>query len=197
MGVLPGGTTRASPRSRGLKAVAFDGFAIFDPTPVLALAELVVPGRGRELVVNWRSRQFEYQWLRTLGGRYADFRQTAGDALTVSAKALGIPMSGDQRERLLSSYLTLVPWPDTVGAIRALRAAGLRLAFLSNMTESMLDDGARRAGVRDAFEVVLSTDRVRAAKTNRLSAPAEDLGTTSIVIARDLMDVVAFASRPA
>jgi len=147
-----------------IRAVAFDGFAIFDATRVAGVAEAIVPGRGRELAAAWRTRLFEYQWLRTLGGRYADFRHTADDALGTSVAALGLQLTADERARLLEAQVSLVPWPDAADAVRALRAAGLRLAFLSNMTEQMLADGARRAGLRDQFELVLSTDRVRAAK---------------------------------
>ena len=149
---------------RRIQAVVFDGFAIFDPTPVVGVADAIVTGRGRELVATWRARLFEYQWLRTLGGRYVDFGQTARDALTAAAKSLGIALTPPEHARLLDAQLTLVPWPDAPDAIRALRSAGLRLGFLSNMTEHMLDDGARRAGIREQFEVILSTDRVKAAK---------------------------------
>jgi len=55
------------------KAIAFDAFPIFDPRPVFSLAEQLFPGKGSELGNAWRTRQFEYQWLRALAGRYADF----------------------------------------------------------------------------------------------------------------------------
>ena len=51
-----------------IKAIAFDAFPIFDPRPVFALAEELFPGRGTELGNEWRTRQFEYTWLRTVSG---------------------------------------------------------------------------------------------------------------------------------
>jgi 2-haloacid dehalogenase len=54
-----------------IKAVAFDGFPIIDPRPVYAKLEEIFPGKGSEFANSWRTRQFEYTWLRTLGGRYA------------------------------------------------------------------------------------------------------------------------------
>jgi 2-haloacid dehalogenase len=162
-----------------IRAVVFDGFAVFDATRVVTVADAIVPGRGRELVASWRARQFEYQWLRTLAGHYADFRRTAEDGLAYAMHALGLTLDAGERARLLDAQLTLVPWPDAVDSIRALRAAGMRLGFLSNMTAAMLDDGARRAGVRDAFEHVLTTDVVRAAKPDprayRMAVDAFDL----------------------
>ena len=147
--------------SARIRAVAFDGFAIFDATAILPVAEALAPGKGRELVTAWRSRHFEYQWLRTLGGQYADFQRTADDALVFAANALGLELTATDRARLVSAQAELRPWNDTSAAVRELRAAGLRLALLSNMTEPMLVDGLRRAGLADSFEFVLSTDRVR------------------------------------
>src|SRR5258708_25553958 len=70
-------TTRAEPaRAEGAaryKAIAFDGFPIIDPRPVALRAESLFPGRGARLMEAWRTRQFEYTWLRTLSGRYAVF----------------------------------------------------------------------------------------------------------------------------
>jgi 2-haloacid dehalogenase len=173
-----------------IRAIAFDGFAVFDPRPVAVLAEEIAPGHGTQLVAAWRSRQFEYQWLRTLGGRYTDFRRTSEDGLRFAARSLGLPLTDDARARLLDAQSTLVPWPDAGGTIRALRAARIRLAFVSNMTERMLEDGAQRAGFRGAFEHVLSTDRVRAAKPD---PRAYRMALDAFELRRDQVAFVAFA----
>ena len=173
-----------------IRAVAFDGFAIFDATKIVNDADVVVPGHARELVTTWRARQFEYQWLRTLGGRYADFRQTGDDALSYATRALGLTISREQHARLLDAQLTLEPWPDAAKAVGALREAGLRLAFLSNMTESMLHAGSKRAGFRDAFELVLSTDRVKASKPD---PRAYRMAVDAFGLERDRIAFVAFA----
>src|SRR5262249_11310442 len=76
-----------------VKAIAFDGFPIIDPRPVVAKAEEIFPGKGLELSNTWRTRQFEYTWLRTLGGRYSDFWQVTQDALVFAAKVLRIDLS--------------------------------------------------------------------------------------------------------
>ena len=71
-----------------IKAIAFDGFPIIDPRPVAARTEELFPGRGLELGNAWRTRQFEYTWLRTLGGHYADFWQVTEQSLVFAAKLL-------------------------------------------------------------------------------------------------------------
>jgi len=47
-----------------IKAIAFDGFVIFDPKSIAVLAESLFPSKGAELINAWRLRQFEYSWLR-------------------------------------------------------------------------------------------------------------------------------------
>ncbi len=71
----------AEPTRPAIKAIAFDGFPIFDPRPIFALAEELFPGRGTELSNAWRTRQFEYTWLRTVAQRYRDFLGVIEDAL--------------------------------------------------------------------------------------------------------------------
>src|SRR5687767_3845272 len=55
------------------KAIAFDAFPIFDPRPIFALVESMYPGNGTELANVWRTKQFEYCWLRASAGQYKDF----------------------------------------------------------------------------------------------------------------------------
>ena len=151
----------AAPRYR---AIAFDGFPIFDPRPVAAKAEALFPKRGAALMAAWRTRQFEYQWLHALAGDYADFRQTTHDALLYAARALDLELPAQPRDELLAAFDTLGVWPDVPAALETLREAGLRLAIVSNMTQRMLDDGLRRAGLAGAIDHVLSTDAVRTFK---------------------------------
>ena len=92
--------TAIAPDARGasakFKAIAFDGFPIIDPRPVFAKAEEIFPGRGSDLSNAWRTRQFEYTWLRTLGGHYVDFWQVTEESLAFAAKAQGIDLSADR-----------------------------------------------------------------------------------------------------
>ncbi len=150
--------------SRRPRAVAFDGFAIFDPRPISGLAEALFPGRGRDLVGAWRTRQFEYQWLRALSDRYADFWQVTEESLRYAARSLRIELDPESRSRLMQAHLALEAWPDVPASLQALRAAGLRLALLSNMTSSMLTSGIEHAGLPGVFEQVLSTDVIRSYK---------------------------------
>jgi len=147
-----------------IKAVAFDGFPIIDPRPVQARAEELFPGRGTDLANAWRTRQFEYTWLRTLSNSYIDFWQVTEDALIFAAKSLKLELSAATRRKMMDTFLGLKAWPDAPPALRSLKEAGVRVAFLSNFTERMLDAAVRNSGLNGIFEPHLSTDRVAAYK---------------------------------
>ncbi|MCC8966118.1 haloacid dehalogenase type II [Bradyrhizobium sp. Pear76] len=175
---------------QSFKAVAFDGFPIIDPRPVFARVEEMFPGKGAELSATWRTRQFEYGWLRTLGGRYSDFWQITEDALVFAAKAMKIELSSEQRDRLMQTYLELKAWPDVLPALRRLREAGVRMAFLSNLTAPMLDAVVNNSGLEGLFEPHLSTDKVQAFKPD---ARAYQMGLDAFGLRKEEIMFAAFA----
>jgi 2-haloacid dehalogenase len=176
-------------RSR-FKAIAFDGFPIFDPRPVGALAETLFPGSGAQLMDRWRTRQFEYQWLRALGGQYADFSVATAQSLKFAAKQLQLDLSADAANKLVSAFSTLPVWPDVPEGLEKLRGAGLRLAFLSNLTRAMMEDGLERAGLTARFDALISTDSIRTFKPD---PRAYALGTKTLHLRREEILFVAFA----
>ena len=115
-----------------IKAVVFDAFAIFDARSVFRLVEEMFPGHGSALSEQWRTRQFEYTWLRNSMREYRDFWQVTEDALNYAAKQSGVSLSPAQSRRLMEAYLELKPWPDVTPVIDTLRRRGLRLALLTN-----------------------------------------------------------------
>jgi 2-haloacid dehalogenase len=145
-------------------AVVFDAFPIFDPRPIFGLAEELFPGKGAELSNVWRTRQFEYQWLRALSGHYADFWRATEDSLVFATEMLRLDLNNEKRARLMQAYLRMKTWPDVVPALDGLKQAGFRLAILSNMTTAMLNANIKNASLDGIFEKVLSTDDVQAYK---------------------------------
>jgi 2-haloacid dehalogenase len=179
----------AEPAS-AFKAIAFDGFAIFDPRPVAALAESLFPGRGTTLMDAWRARQFEYQWLRALAHRYADFLQVTEESLRFAAQQLRLDMSTNQQQQLILEWSKLPLWPEVSEAITVLRNAGLRLAFVSNMTRSMLEEGVKRTRLDKMFEIILSTDQIH---TYKPDPRAYQMAETGLKLRREEILFVAFA----
>ena len=173
-GVLASAGVQSASKSE-VPAIVFDAFPIFDPRPVFGLAEELFPGKGAELSSAWRTRQFEYQWLRALGGRYADFWQATEDSLVFATQMLRLNLDDEKRARLMQAYLKMKAWPDVVPALGTLKQAGFRLAILSNMTAKMLNANIENAHLDGIFEEVLSTDDAQAYKPDpRAYRMAED-----------------------
>jgi len=147
-----------------LRAIAFDAFPIFDPRGIAVLARERLGEKGDALAAGWSAKLFGYGWLETAAGRYSDFTTLADAALRFSAEAMGIALDDTTRNALVDRYNALDLWPDAKPALARLRAAGLRLAFLSNLGEATLRANMERNGIEHLFEAVLSTDRVRAFK---------------------------------
>jgi 2-haloacid dehalogenase len=188
-GAVVSGGRAAGSAPLSIKAIAFDGFAVFDPRPIFMLAEQLFPGRGAELGDAWRTRQFEYAWQRTLLGRYRDFWHVTQDALVFSAKLLKLDLRADQRDRLMQAYLEIKAWPDALPTMQSLKAAGLRMAFLANLTAEMIDAGVRNSGLEGLLEPHLSTDRVRAYKPD---PRAYQMGVDAFGVSRNEIVFVAF-----
>lgn len=182
---LPGEAARPS-----IRALAFDAFPIFDPRPIQALAETLLPGDGAALMNAWRVRQFEYQWLRALGGQYVDFLQATRESLRFAVKQLRLDVSAARQEQLMEAWSDLKAWPDAAAAVRTLRERGLRLIFLSNMTAPMLQGGLAKAGLAAQFEAVVSTDQAR---TYKPDTRAYQLGVEVLGLRKQEILFVAFA----
>src|SRR5262249_23764443 len=75
------------------KAVAFDYFVIFDANSIVPEVEKAFPGKGAELTKLWRAKQFEYAFLRSITGRYADFFAVTEDALVYAAEIMHLDLA--------------------------------------------------------------------------------------------------------
>jgi 2-haloacid dehalogenase len=176
----------SAPHGR-FRAVAFDGFTVFDPRSVAARAAELFPGKSADLVAAWRTRQFEYTWLRTLSGRYENFWTVTEEALVFAARASKVELTASSREALMRSFLELKAYPDAAAGLRALKDAGLKLAFLANLTPAMLEQSTKSAGLEGLFDLALSTDRARAFKPDprayRIGVDALHLPSSEIAFA--------------
>src|SRR5271165_2188743 len=147
-----------------MRAIAFDAFVIFDTRSILAIAKEMFGEQGAELVTLWRTRQFEYSWLRVASGRYADFWQVTSDALSFAAQSLKIGLPPEKHSRLMQGFLQLKPWPGVTEGLASLRHAGFRLALLSNFTPQMLAACVKTSALEGAFHYRLSTDQIKTYK---------------------------------
>src|SRR5450755_4101263 len=144
----------------GIKACVFDAYGtLFDFGTAVRKCRDVLGDDIDKLTVLWRDKQLQYTWLRVAQGRHADFWQVTGDALDFSLQTLGIDRPG-LRERLMTLYLTLDPFPEVPNVLRRLKAAGMRTAILSNGSPKMLDAVVKAAKLETLLDAVLSVEVV-------------------------------------
>ncbi len=153
-------TVVADANLSGIRACVFDAYGtLFDFASAAAGCADVLGDQAVPLTAMWRDKQLQYSWLRAVQGRHADFWQVTGDALDFALEALRLRDAG-LRERLMNLYLTLAAFPDVSLVLRALKAAGLRTAILSNGSPAMLRAAVENAGLGDLLDLSLSVEEV-------------------------------------
>lgn len=124
----------AAPMHADIKAIAFDGFPIFDPKSVLSLTKTLFPEHAKVFAKAWFNKIFAYTWLRTTGNRYKNFYAVIEDALVFTATQFKVELNADRRDQLMAAWLHLKPWSDAVSARRFVAHAWHRkpLQFLAD-----------------------------------------------------------------
>ena len=144
----------------GIKACVFDAYGtLFDFASAARRCRDVLGDDVDRLTALWRDKQLQYTWLRAAQGRHADFWQVTGDALDFALETLNIDKPA-LRDRLMTLYLTLDPFPEVAGVLRALKAGGLKVAILSNGSPGMLDAAVQGAKLAALIDAVLSVEEV-------------------------------------
>ena len=99
----------------------------------------------------------------------------------------GLTLSPISAGSLMQTWLTLKAWPDVAPALKQLKAAGIRMAFLSNLTEKMMDAVVKNSALEGFLEPHLSTDKVKVFKPDprayQMGIDAFKLGKQEIVFA--------------
>lgn len=188
---LAGASRGALAASMPVKAVAFDAFPIFDPRSIFAAVKQRFPEQGEALGQLWFTKIFPYTWLRTTARQYAGFEVVAAQAFDAAAATLGIATKATDRDALFAAFFQMELWPDVVRLLGDFQQRGLRLAFLTNLSEAMLRSNMRRAGIERFFQAALSTDRARAFKP---APEAYQLGVEEFGLKKEEVAFAAFAA---
>ncbi len=172
-----------------IKSLAFDAYGtLFDVHSVVALGEQLFPGQGTALSNTWRLKQLQYTWQRSLLGRYEDFWKVTEDGLAFAAKSLKLDLDAGKRKQLMDAYLSLAAFPDVAQGLEQLKAAGYKLAILSNGAPRMLQAAAKSAGIDQYLTRIISVDEIKIYKPSprvyelgpkRLETPKQATGFVS------------------
>jgi len=175
-------------RFNGIQACVFDAYGtLFDFAAAARRCQDELGADVDRLTALWRDKQLQYTWLRAAQGRHADFWQVTGDALDFALETLGIDRAG-LRDRLMTLYLALDPFPEVADVLERLKASGIRTAILSNGTPKMLKAAVESAKLESLLDSVLSVEDVGVYKphpkvyqlaVDRLSMPASAISFQS------------------
>ncbi len=140
------------------KVIVFDvNETLSDMSPIAArFAEIGAP---EHLAGQWFAALLRDGFATTVTDSQAAFADLGREGLRVVLSRVDIERDLDAAiEHVMSGFLSLSVHPDVVDGIRALERAGLRLVTLSNGAASVADTLFTTAGVRDAFETLLSVE---------------------------------------
>lgn len=169
-----------------VRLVLFDvNETLSDLSPLRSRFEEV--GAPGHLSATWFAGVLRDGLALTAAGGYADFREVAESVLRGLLPGTG-GRHGDVDHavaHILNGFSDLDVHPDVPDGVRRLRAAGLRLATLTNGSTATAERLLSRAGLAEHFEALLDVSTVRAWKpaadayryaTGRLAVdPAETL----------------------
>ncbi|WP_421929214.1 haloacid dehalogenase type II [Neoaquamicrobium sediminum] len=146
-------------------AYVFDAYGtLFDVHAAVRRHAGEIGPDGQALSEIWRAKQLEYSWVRTLMGSYRDFWQLTEEALDHAF--LKVPTADPAlRGKLLDAYWRLDCFPEVPAVLAALKAAGGRIAILSNGSPAMLESAVKSAALDTVVDEVFSVDEIGRYKT--------------------------------
>jgi 2-haloacid dehalogenase len=97
-----------------------------------------------------------------LGGEYMPYREVLARSLRAWMDERGYPWRDEEGEALLRSMRSWQPFPDTRPALEKARAAGARLAIVSNTDRDIVEHTVRHIGV--PFDAVITAEDAHAYK---------------------------------
>ena len=152
---------RAPPlRATTVEAVVFDAYGtLLDVHAAMAAHADGLPPDWERISAEWRAKQLEYTWIRTLTGpgHHVDFWTVTQEALAYVAARHRITDPA-VLDALLATYRHLPAYPDAAPTLRALQGAGIKTAILSNGSPGMLRDAVETGKLAPMLDAVLSVE---------------------------------------
>jgi 2-haloacid dehalogenase len=109
----------------------------------------------------WFAQTLHNALCATIFGSYQNFGTMAKAALEMTALKRGRMIDDERMRRILRGFASLPAHGDVPGGLQRLRAAGFRLAVLTNSGEELAEAQLQHARIRDYFATVLTVDAVR------------------------------------
>jgi 2-haloacid dehalogenase len=112
----------------------------------------------------WFAQFIQNAFLSTITNTYAPFGQIGMAALEMVAARRGVELKAEDKQLIGQTISRLPPHPEVRESLEKLKAAGLRLATLTNSTQQVAEAQMNNAGLRDLFEGIYSAEGVNRLK---------------------------------
>jgi len=147
-----------------IRAAVFDAYGtLLDVHTAMARHAGRLGPDWQRLSAEWRAKQLEYTWVRSLAGsaHHRDFWSLTQEALTFVAQRHGIDDQALLSE-VMAAYRQLSAYPEVPRMLAALRDRQLPVsrAILSNGEPRMLADAVHAACIGELLDDVLSVEVV-------------------------------------
>jgi 2-haloacid dehalogenase len=118
----------------------------------------------RQVRVQWFGQFIQSALVATVTNHYSDFGTIGRAALEMIAARRNMLLTDADRTAILGRLTSLPPHPEVPAALARLKAAGGRVAALTNSTARVATAQLTNAGIADQFEQILSADAVQRLK---------------------------------
>jgi 2-haloacid dehalogenase len=125
---------------------------LLDLAPLRTAIERILPGDA-EL---WFTTMLHYATAMNLAGRFAPLPEVGAATLRMLAEGRGNTLTPAQAQMAIAPITRLAAHPDVAPALARLRAAGLKLAALSNSSTAGLRAQLAHAGLAPLFDAQFS-----------------------------------------
>lgn len=147
--------------------LAFDVYGtLIDTSGVKDEIKKIVGEKALEFTDLWRTKQLEYSFRRGLMQNYKNFSYCIKESLDFTDEYLDTNLSGEQKSYLLSLYLKLPVFKDTIDGLKGAKEKGFRIFAFSNGTNEALESLLTNAGIKEYFSDIISVDDIKSFKPN-------------------------------
>jgi 2-haloacid dehalogenase len=108
----------------------------------------------------WFSTMLQYSLVMTVSNRFQSLTEIGAAALQMMAKNRDVVLSDDDARQALRPMLSLPAHPDVKEALVMLRAAGFRMATLTNSSSAGSSTQLAHAGIAELFDAQLSVEQL-------------------------------------
>jgi len=144
--------------------LAFDVYGtLVDPMGMSELLKQDAGDRAEAVAALWREKQLEFSFRKGLMRAYEDFGVCTRQALRFAMVTHKLKLSADREDELMTAYLSLPAFDDSLPALQALKGQYPMFAF-SNGSYPALEKVLGHNNLLDQFEGLVSVDDLKSFK---------------------------------